>query len=367
MKVLIVGATGVVGSAALNHFLLQGAEVVSVSRRPPFADSRKPFEHLALDLLDRERVKEELGGISGITHVVYAALFEKPGLIAGWVDQDQIAKNGAMLKNTIDALIVGSAPLEHVSILQGTKAYGFHVAAMRIPAKESQPRVQHENFYWVQQDYLESMSHKHGWSYTIFRPQFIFGDAQGTAMNLIPVIGAYAAICVALNETFSFPGGHSYVAEAVDSRLLAQALYWAAISPSSRNEVFNITNGDVFEWRDMWPRLAEILGAKGGSDNPRSLAKWLPQRADVWADISKQHGLSEPDLGRLLGESHYYADNAFAWTEDGRSLPSRERPVLLSTIKLRQAGFTATVDTEEMFTYWLNKLAKQKVLPPLSI
>ncbi len=364
MKVLIVGATGVVGSAALEYFVEQGSDVVAMSRRPPRLPDGSSVEHVAVDLLDADAAAEAVAALRGITHVVYAALYEKPGLIAGWVDPEQIENNGAMLRNVMDPLVQSGSPLEHVSILQGTKAYGFHVTTMRVPAKERQPRVEHENFYWVQQEYLESMAEKHGWAYTIWRPQFIFGDARGVAMNLIPVIGAYGAICKRLGEPFSFSGGHSYIAEAVDARLLAEALHWAANAPSARNEIFNITNGDVFEWRDVWSTFAELLGVERGDDAPRSLAEWLPRHAETWTTIARDHGLLEPDLGRMLGESHHYADNAFAWTPDGSVLQSREHPVLLSTVKLRQAGFVSCRDTEEMFIYWLRRLQEQRILPP---
>jgi nucleoside-diphosphate-sugar epimerase len=363
MKVLLVGASGVVGSAALDYFLEQGVNVVAVSRRQPRVTSSRQFEHIPLDLLDAQAARRDIGGIAGITHVVYAALFEKPGLIAGWVDPEQIERNGAMLSNTIEALISSGAPLRQVSLMQGTKAYGFHVAKMRVPARELQPRVDHENFYWTQQDYLEARAREHGWAFTIFRPQFIFGDAQGAAMNLIPVIGAYAALCRELGESFSYPGGRSYIAEAVDSRLLAEALFWATDANAARDEVFNITNGDVFEWRDLWPALGNMLGVEAGPDSPRSLADWFSQHVETWRALAERHGLQETDLLKLLGESHHYADNAFAWTSDGSVLASREHPVLLSTVKIRNAGFASAQDTEQMFKYWIGRLQEQRVIP----
>lgn len=363
MRVLVAGATGVVGSAAVSHFLDEGADVVAVSRRMPQIDSRRPFLHVPLDLRDRDAVANALGPLDDVTHVVYAALYEKPGLISGWVDHEQIETNASMLGNTIDALIGSGAPLRHVSLLQGTKAYGYHVTKMRLPAKEDQPRVEHDNFYWAQQDYLKSAAADHGFEVTIFRPQFIFGDAHGAAMNLIPVIGVYAAGCRELGEPFSFPGGHSYLAEAVDARLLAKALGWAATAENARNETFNVTNGDVFERRDLWPSLGSALGVECGPDRPRSLAAWLPAHRSAWTRIAEREGLQERDLIALLGESHHYADNAFAWTEDGRRLESRDQPVLLSTIKLRQAGFASCVDTAEMFEYWFRRLQRQRVIP----
>lgn len=35
---------------------------------------------------------------------------------------------------------------------------------------------------------------------------------------------------------------------------------WAAQAPQTANEIFNVTNGDVFELRSVWPALADTLG-----------------------------------------------------------------------------------------------------------
>ena len=37
-----------------------------------------------------------------MTHVVYAALYERPGLIAGWRESEQITVNDRMLRNLMD-------------------------------------------------------------------------------------------------------------------------------------------------------------------------------------------------------------------------------------------------------------------------
>jgi hypothetical protein len=42
---------------------------------------------------------------------------------------------------------------------------------------------------------------------------------------------------------------------------------WAAQSPQAANEAFNITNGDVFEWRNVWPGIAETLGVEVGKES----------------------------------------------------------------------------------------------------
>jgi hypothetical protein len=44
-------------------------------------------------------------------------------------------------------------------------------------------------------------------------------------------------------------------------------------------------------------------------------------------------------------------------------LASRAEPVLLSTIKLRQAGFAECIDTERMFEHWFAQLRKNRIIP----
>jgi hypothetical protein len=63
-------------------------------------------------------------------------------------------------------------------------------------------------------------------------------------------------------------------------------------------------------------------------------------------------------MTQLLGQSHYYADLLFQMG----SRPDAN-PTLVSTIKVRQAGFGDCVDTEEMFRTQLRQLADRKVVP----
>jgi len=357
--VLILGASGVVGFSALEEFLSDPeCEVVSVSRRRPEPRSPRAFRHIALDLRDGAACAEALGGLRNVTHVVYAALFEKPGLIPGWRERDQMQTNLAMLQNVMEPVRIAAASLQHVTLLQGTKAYGIHLHPMPIPARERAPRDPHENFYWLQEDYLRETAAALRFEFSILRPQLTVGGPYGVAMNLAPVIGAYAAICRELGEPFGFPGGVSYVWEAVDARLLAKVIRWAGDAPQARGQHFNVTNGDVFEWRNLWPAFAETLGVALGPDLPRSLAHYLPEQADVWAGVVARHGLRETTIQAIVGESHHYADFCFAY---GAETPPS--PAFVSTVKLRQAGFCDVVDTEDMFRHWLGRLIEARVLP----
>ena len=123
---------------------------------PSVPDDVGDVRLLPLDLTDAAACRDALAGLH-VTHLVYAALQEGPGLLPGWFDEDLMQRNAAMLRNLLDALDLAS--LQHVSLLQGTKAYGVHhpdIGADRapLPLRERAPRVEHRNFYWLQEDEL---------------------------------------------------------------------------------------------------------------------------------------------------------------------------------------------------------------------
>ncbi len=355
--VVIAGASGVVGSAAIAEFLASGWKVTAVSRRTPELAGSDAFEHISLDLLDRASSGEAFSRLVNVTHLVFAALSEKPGLVEGWSDPRQMEINLEMFQNCLDPLLPGKT-LEHVTIMQGTKAYGLHLHPMEIPARESSPRDPHPNFYWLQEDYLKDKSAEHGFRYTVFRPPMIVGSAYGAAMNLIPVIGAFAAISREIGIPFGFPGGAPFVWEALDSRVLARAFVWAATSPKAAREIFNITNGDVFDWRSLWPALAKMFGVTPAPDSPLELKTFLPSQAAAWDRIVEKHSLKRILLRDLLGESHHCADFVFAY---GATVAPT--PAFMSTVKIRQAGFHEVMDTEETFRFWAEDFISRNIIP----
>ena len=358
--VLIVGASGLVGTAAARAFAEAGWRVITLSRRPPELLADLSLEHLALDLRDAAACSAAAEGLRDVTHVVYAAVHELPGLMPGWSDPEQIGINGRMLENLMTPL-AEQARLQHVTLLQGTKAYGAAVRPMRIPARESQPRVDHPNFYWLHEDFVREQSRRRGYGFTILRPQLIVGPNHGVVMNLPPVIGAYAALRHEEGLPFSFPGGADWVWEAADVRLVGGACLWAASEPAASGEIFNLTNGEVFTWRDMWPALAATMGVSVGPDEPLSLSTYLSERAGLWQDVIRKYDLLPNELPMLLGESHHYADLCFNC--GGQTPPP---PTFVSTVKIRQAGFNDAYNTEESTCHWLTDLQTRRVLPRLN-
>ena len=357
--VLVTGASGLVGRAAMEHFARKGVKTTAVSRRPPW-DSYGAT-HLRVDLADATACAEAFGGLTDITQIVFAALHEEPDLAAGWLREGQIKRNGAMLRNTLDVVDRASPALRNVVILQGPKAYGVHVGRMRLGAREDRDETYDvPNFYWEQQDYLKAKQAGRPWGWTVMRPALVVGMCSGGAMNLTAALGVYAALLKERGLPLAYPGGVGGALEATDTELMARAFDWAGHSPTARNQTFNLTNGELFSLRDQWPVIAKALGMEVGPDIPLSLAEELPRAAGEWDRIRARYDLRAPGLDAFIGQSFQFADFVLAHTM------TAHRPAsAMSSIKIRQAGFNESLYSDEMLVKWFARYQQDRLLPPL--
>ena len=181
---------------------------------------------------------------------------------------------------------------------------------------------------------------------------------------ILPDPRLYAALLRDEGRPLDYPGEEisTVLREAVDTDLVAGALIWAAESQAASGGTFNLTNGDVFLWSNVWPVIAETMGMKVGERRPLLLVEELPRRKDQWADLVNRHGLQAPnDIMDFCGyNSMVYADTQLS----GRRRPGADPgPILNSTIAVRQAGFQDCIDTEDMFVKWFRRLQDDRVLP----
>ncbi len=358
--VLIAGATGLVGYAAMQHFGADpDCDVIALSRRQP--DALFGARFMQLDLTGPARCAALATQLGAVTHLVYAALYERPGLVAGWREQEQIETNDKMLRNLLVPLEAAAPGLRHVTLLQGTKAYGVHVRPLNVPARENRSEMHEQpNFYWQQENFLRARQMGKDWAWSILRPVLIVGESTGSAMNIIPALGAHAALRrFDGHDDLPFPGGAPRVAQAVDADLLARAIAWAGDAPNARNEIFNVTNGDVFVWQNIWPAIADALGMRDGGAVPCSLDTQTRLREADWARICAHYNLRAGTLKDFVGLSFEYADYTMGY---GRDEPGP--PAIVSTIKIQQAGFHEVMDTEAMYRKFFALFQGKILLPP---
>jgi len=336
-----------------------GVETIAISRRRP--NETFGARWLPLDLADATACAKAAPEFAAVTHLVYAALHERPGLVAGWQEEEQIKINDLMLKNLFRPLERVAPGLRHVALLQGTKAYGVHVRPLTVPARENRSEMHEQpNFYWNQERFLRAAQQDKPWSWSILRPVLIVGNSVGSAMNVIPALGVYAAMMRRAGKTkLDYPGGVGRVAQAVDADLLARAISWSGEEAAARNEIFNVTNGDAFMWPNVWPAIADALGFAAGEHVPLALDKEIRPRETEWAEIRAAHGLTSGTLKDFVGLSFEYADYTMGF---GRDKPGPA--AIVSTIKLMQAGFTEVMDTEAMFRKCFAEMQAKALLPP---
>lgn len=360
-KVLIAGALGLAGRAATRHFERLGWEVVGLSRRTPaeaYRDLDSKAQFISVDLRDRDDCEAKLSGLSDVTHIIYAAVYETNDLYSGWRTgtEDFVGINVQMLKNFLDVMLRVATGLQQMTVFQGAKAYGPHTGQMKLPGKESDPRVISVGFYTPQEELIRARQKGKSWHWTVFRPVMISGFATGAPISCLPGIGVYAAVCRELGLPLRFPGRGKGPLEAVDVEVLAKALAWAATEPRCANEIYNIGNGDCFCWSNVFPRIAsEVFNMDYARPHTDYLNVVMPEKAPLWDEIVKKHGLKPYTMKELVAS--WQIVDFFLDYGDFKNL------AILSTIKARKHGFHECEDSEEMVLRQLKEMQEDKILP----
>ncbi|MBG6240285.1 nucleoside-diphosphate-sugar epimerase [Mycetocola sp. CAN_C7] len=344
---LVVGARGVIGGRLIEHLEREGGwSIIGLSRRGGF--SQGAVRHVAVDLLDRDDTAAKLAGLTGVTHIFYAAYQDR----ASWAEL--VPPNVAMLTNTVDAIESVAPNLEHISLMQGYKVYGAHLGPFSTPAREDDPPHMPPEFNVDQQQFLERRQSEAAWSWSALRPSVVVGIGLGNPMNLAMVIAVYASISKELGIPFRFPGkfgAYTSLIEMTDSGLLAEATVWAATNPGSTNQAYNITNGDMFRWSSMWPKIAAFFDLEVAPPLPMRLTDVMSDKAELWDAMVARHSLTKTPYSDV--SSWQFGDFVFSWDYD----------VIADTSKSRRAGFHKYVDSEAMFLGIFQRLRDQRLIP----
>jgi nucleoside-diphosphate-sugar epimerase len=347
---LVVGATGLTGRNTAEHLAASGWEVYGMSRTGGVETNG--VRPVAGDALDPDSVKDVAEQVRP-THLFYCT----------WQRQESedlnIEVNGAMLRNTVDAGAVGT--LKHVALVTGLKHYlgpfeAYAQSPARPPYRESQPRLAYKNFYYSQEDILFAAADKYGFRWSVHRPHTVIGYALGNAMNMGVTLAVYGTLARETGRPFVFPGSpqqYDGTTDITDARLLARHLVWAATSPTTANEAFNIVNGDTFQWREMWKVVASGLGVEPAAypGHPTPLVDQMGDAAATWRRVAEREGLAEPNVERLA--PWWHADSDLG------------RPVetYADMTKSRDAGFPDVQDSRRSFLDLFDRLRQEQIIP----
>ncbi|KAK9810123.1 hypothetical protein WJX72_005112 [[Myrmecia] bisecta] len=328
-------------------------KIYAVSRRQLY-DVPENTQHLCLDLLDADRVKQALSdqGVRDVTHV-----FQNAYAPTGDHVKD-VEVNFGMHKNIIEGLEAVGNTVQHVYFNAGGKWYGQALGPiLKTPSREDDPRHLPPNFYYDMQDYCaQRVRDGATWTWSSLRPYPVAGYSRGSAMNITMCVAVYGSICKELGlPAMRFPGTElswNALNDCVDVDLLAEATIFCATHKEAANQAFNIHNGDYFRWRDVWPQITAFFGMEAGYPQPMQLTDMMKDKEPVWESLVKKHGLERIAFKDVAAWE--FADFVFHQPSDWT----------LNTNKLRQAGFNGMkVDTDKMFLRHFADMATRKIIP----
>ncbi|KAF1950283.1 NAD dependent epimerase/dehydratase family protein [Byssothecium circinans] len=328
---------------------------------------------------------------------------------AAYLAQDTEQKawdvNGAMLTNFLDALVQTGAikDVKRIILVTGAKQYGVHLGVPKNPMLEDDEWLEDPqwppNFYYNQQHTLHKFCAQHAKEWVVTYPNDVIGFAEGNFMNLSLALALYAVVTKELGQDLVFPGSPAFYAKFdcfTESKLHAQFCAWAALEPRAANQAFNVVNGDMESWQNLWPKVAKYFGLgikpdqfssstiekENSSEAPLQdpppisafaakcglqghpitrtskleqqidLVKWS-QRDDVkraWKKVAEREGLREEVFDKAT------------WGFLGFVL-GRAFDLVISMSKARRAGWTGYRDTWESLEGVFGELRGEGVIP----
>ncbi len=347
-KALVVGGNGIIGKNLTTYLSsTNNWDVIVTSRSQLHYESSAQF--IPLDL-NAANVEEQIGDtLNDVTHVFYAAYTEK----ADPYEQSEV--NGRMMKNLVWAIQKKATNLKRILFIQGGKAYGAHLGYYKTPALETDPRTITPNFYYDQEDFLRAESEGKKWSWTSIRPDIVIGLTIGNPMNLANLIAVYASLCREEGIPMRFPGSqraYQALVNVTGVKVLSKAMDWAAKTDATANEIFNITNGDVFRWSQLWPKFGEYFGVEVAEPQCFSLQEYMPGKKQLWEQITAKYVLKDYKLDQLVQWG--FGDFIF----------NVESDAFQDVNKARRFGFhEMNGDSLDVFLQTFRQLKEEKIIP----
>ncbi|KFY16276.1 hypothetical protein V492_01452 [Pseudogymnoascus sp. VKM F-4246] len=396
---IVTGATGILGREivlALGKDQKQWSTIHAISRSQK-EEYPSTVKHRHVDLTgDANSIANDLKGVEA-EYLFFAAYIQKDS------EQENWDVNGALLENFLEALKITGAnkKLKRVLLVTGAKQYGVHLGQTKNPMEESDPWLTGAewppNFYYNQQEILKKQAADGGWEWVVTYPNDVIGMARGNFMNLATTLGIYATISKEMNQELAFPGSETFYTRFdtfTSSKLHAQFALWAIFEPKAANRAFNVVNGDVQSWQNLWPKLAarfkckipadqftrpssfaasttlsrapidalaSEIGLKGTAavkpstlDQRIQLSKWSKDAKvnKVWEEVAAREGLDKEAFG--------HATWAFLDFVLGRSYD-----LVLNMTEARKLGFEGFVDSWDALDETFTELEEAGVLPKI--
>ncbi len=124
-----------------------------------------------------------------------------------------------------------------------------------------------------------------------------------------------------------------------------------ATNPAAANEPFNITNGDIFRWQDMWPGIADYFEMKVAQPQKIDLVHMMADKGALWDRLVREHYLRPIPYEQLVRWNY------------GNFVFTPEFDIISSTTKAKRFGFAEVQDSQEMFLRHFDELRANRIIP----
>ncbi|RTE75592.1 hypothetical protein BHE90_009948 [Fusarium euwallaceae] len=363
---IVTGATGILGREIVKELCSRPEEwnTIYAMSRSKKEDFGPRVKHVHLDLTAvAETMSDDLKDVEA-DYVFFAA----------YLQQDS-EEESDMLNAFCKALeITGRASsIKRFVLVTGAKNYGVHLGRVKLPMQETDP------WYRILHEFCE----KHSIEWNVTYSNEVFGFAKGNFMNFASAIAIYAAVSKELGDELVFPGSEEFYTNLTvftDATLHAQFSRWAVLEPRAANEAFNVVNGDVESWMNLWPRVAKYFGLTVPADQflrDAPLASERPLAPEPPASVlAKEMGLQDRvpqsyirqriDLKKMVDREglDLSALNKASWAFAGFAW-GRNYNVVLNMTKSRKLGWTGYLDSWENLESIFETLQKEKVIPKM--
>ncbi|TKW57239.1 3-oxo-Delta-4,5-steroid 5-beta-reductase [Colletotrichum tanaceti] len=377
---LILGASGISGWSLLNQARIYPTpttftRITGTTNRPLTLEQAQLPADFRLKIVSgidfaktvdevAQSFEQKISDVDTVTHVFYTAY--TPGIDL----DDQKASNTSFLEVAVRAIEKVCPNLKVIILQTGGKGYGLtcpEEVTISPPLREDLPRIPEPwastVFYYTQYDLLQKLSQGKSWTFSEIRPDGIVGFAPtANAMNMAKGIAIYLTVQRAVHgsgATVPFPGSEQgYHATHSDTfqDILSKMEIYAAVNTTEcgNGGAFNVADGQVVSWSQVWPRLCEHFGLNGQGPvaQSASVADFLKTHEEIWIALAKEHGLEEHVISQYDWDFLYFMLVKVDFNREYDLSRSRE------------VGFTEETDTVKGYVTAWERMRAAKQLPP---
>ena len=283
MRVLVTGATGLVGSHLVRALRERGDAVQALVRDPERARALLPaldgLEFVKGDLLEPESLKAAVRGVEVVYHCAAQVALPYQG------DRLKIFRvNVEGTRNVLQASEEGD--VRRFVFVSSVAVYGDPKESLVGEDHPKNPKGPYAESKVLAEELVE-MAGARGLETVILRPCVIYGPGD---RNFLPQI-------VETLPRFPFPlvdGGRQPL-DMVHARDVAQALVLAGTHPRAAGRVYNVTDGETHSLRELVEVFCQSLGIR-----PRLVPLPYPLALVLAALVAGLSKAARPDEDPLL-------------------------------------------------------------------